>query len=67
MPTPDRVLPLVHHRRAHRKRRLTTYAMTRADAAERFPDAEPDLGTHEVRNLPEPGDVRSNTRPPTAT
>ena len=32
------------------KRRLTRYAMTRADAAERFPDAEPDLGTREVRS-----------------
>jgi len=49
------------------KRRLTTYAMTRADAAERYPDAEPDLGTREVRGLPEPGEVRRNTRPPTAT
>jgi len=41
--------------------------MTRADAAERFTDAEPELGTREVRNLPEPGEVRRNTRPPTAT
>jgi len=46
------------------KRRLTTYAMTRADAVERFPDAEPDLGTREVRDLPEPGEMRGNTRPP---
>ena len=49
------------------KRLLTRYAMTRADAAERYPDAEPALDTREVRDLPEPGKVRSNTRPPTAT
>ena len=46
------------------KRRLTRYAMTRAEAAERFPDAEPDLRTREVRNLPEPGEAHGNTRPP---
>jgi len=46
------------------KRRLTRYAMTRAEAAERYPDAEPDLRTREVRNLPEPGEARGNTRPP---
>jgi hypothetical protein len=50
-----------------RKRRLTPYAMTRAEAAERFPDAEPDLRTREVRNLPEPGEMRGNTRPPAET
>jgi hypothetical protein len=27
--------------------------MTRDQAAERYPEAEPDLGTVEVRNLPE--------------
>jgi hypothetical protein len=46
------------------KLRLTTYRMTREQAAERFPGAEPDLRTLEVRNLPEPGDeMPSNTRP----
>jgi hypothetical protein len=45
------------------KRRLTRYAMTREQAAERFPDAEPDLRTREVRILPEPGEARGNTRP----
>jgi hypothetical protein len=45
------------------KRRLTTYAMTRKHAAERFPDAEPDLRTREVRNLPDRGEAADNTRP----
>jgi hypothetical protein len=46
------------------KLRLTTYRMTREQAEERFPGAEPDLRTLEVRNLPEPGDdMPSNTRP----
>jgi len=48
------------------KRRLTSYAMTRADAAERFQDAEPDLGTREIRDFPEPGERRGNTRPPSS-
>ena len=47
------------------KRRLTRYAMTRADAAERYPGAEPDLRTREVRDLPEPGELHGNTRAPT--
>ena len=46
------------------KRRLTSYAMTRQQAAERFAGAEPDLQTREVRNLPEPGELHGNTRPP---
>ena len=47
------------------KRRLTRYAMTRAVAAERFPEgAEPDLRTREVRMLDEPGELHGNTRPP---
>ena len=47
------------------KRRLTRFAMTRAQAAERFPEgAEPDLRTREVRDLPEPGEVLCNTKPP---
>jgi hypothetical protein len=46
------------------KLRLTTYRMTREQAAERFPSAEPDLRTLEVRNLPDSGDeLSSNTRP----
>ena len=44
------------------KRRLTTYKLTRADAARAFPGAEPDLETREVRDLLVP-DSRSNTRP----
>jgi hypothetical protein len=32
-----------------------------------FPGRRADLGTREVRELPEPGEVRSNTRPPAAT
>ena len=46
------------------KRRRTTYKMQRADAEERFPGAEPDLQTREVRNLPEPGELYGNTRAP---
>jgi hypothetical protein len=34
-----------------RKRRLTTYKLTRAEAAERFPGAEPDMQSLEVRQL----------------
>jgi hypothetical protein len=37
-------------------RKRTTYRMTREDAEERFPGAEPDLDTLEVRNLPESPD-----------
>jgi hypothetical protein len=48
------------------KRRLTRYAMTRADAPQRYPDAEPDLRTREVRDLPEPGELHGTTRAPTA-
>jgi hypothetical protein len=46
------------------KRRLTRFAMTRAQAAERYADAEPDLRTREVRDLPEPGEVHGNSKPP---
>jgi hypothetical protein len=46
------------------KRRRTPYARTREQAAERFPDAEPDLHTLEVRNLPENDDeVLRSTHP----
>jgi hypothetical protein len=38
------------------KKRLTAYRMTREQAAERFPGAEPDLRTLEVRSLPETPD-----------
>jgi hypothetical protein len=34
----------------------TTYRMTREDAEQRFPGAEPDPLTREVRNLPESPD-----------
>jgi hypothetical protein len=46
------------------KRRRTTYKMNRADAAERFPGAEPDLQSREVRHLYEPGEAPANTKPP---
>jgi len=47
------------------KRRLTRYAMTRGEAAERFPEgAEPDLRTREVRMLDEPGELHGNTKAP---
>ena len=47
------------------KRRLTTYKMTRAEAAERYADAEPDLQTREVRTSPPKGEMHGNSRPPT--
>ena len=34
--------------------------------AEGYPGAEPNLHTREVRNLPEPGEMRANTKPPDA-
>jgi hypothetical protein len=48
------------------KRRLTRYAMTRDQAAERYPGAEPDLQTREVREVREPGEEQGNWRPPAA-
>ena len=45
------------------KRRLTTYAMTREQAAERFPGAEPDERTRAVRNLPETPEEAMQRRP----
>lgn len=46
------------------KRRRTTYAMTRETALERYPDAEPDPATREVRTRYEPGEAPANTKPP---
>ena len=48
------------------KRRRTTYKMSRAVAAERYPDAEPDLQSREVIDLPAPGEALGNSRPPDA-
>ena len=45
------------------KRRLTTYMLTRAQAADRYPGAEPDLQTREVRHLPECGELHGNSPP----
>jgi len=44
-------------------RRLTTYALTRADAERAFPGAEPDLQTREVRDLSNPDRLPANSRP----
>jgi hypothetical protein len=44
------------------ERRLTTYALTRADAARAFPGAEPDLQTRELRYLHEPNQAPANSR-----
>jgi hypothetical protein len=44
------------------ERRLTTYALSRADAARAFPGAEPDLQTRELRYLDEPGEPAANSR-----
>ena len=46
-----------------RKRRKTTFMLTRADAERAFPGAEPDLQSREVRNLPDPGQAPANSRP----
>jgi hypothetical protein len=46
------------------KRRRTTYKLTREQAARQWADAEPDLQSREVRNLPDPGEDVGNTRPP---
>jgi len=46
------------------KRRRTTYKLTRAEEAQRFTDAEPDLQSREVRDLPDPGEIPANSRPP---
>ena len=40
--------------------------MTRPDAAERYPGAEPDLGTRELRDVREPGEEQGERRPPAA-
>jgi len=44
------------------KRGLTTYKLTRADAARAFPGAEPDLQTRELRDLHEPGEPLTHSR-----
>ena len=46
-----------------RKRRLTAYQLTRADAERAFPGAEPDLQTREVRDLPNPDRLPASSRP----
>ena len=40
------------------RRRKTTYRMTREDALQRFPGAEPVPGTVEIRNLPDTDDEK---------
>jgi hypothetical protein len=49
------------------KRQRTTYKLKRADAERQFPGAEPDLQSREVQHLPEAGEMRGNSRPPTKT
>jgi hypothetical protein len=49
-----------------RQRRLTTYKLKRGEAASRFPGAEPDLQSREVRQLPDKGEIYGNSRPPTS-
>ena len=44
------------------ERRLTTYALTRADAARAFPGAEPDVQTRRLRHLHEPDEAPANSR-----
>ena len=45
------------------ERRLTRFELTRADARARFPGAEPDLQTREVRNPPDEGGIPADSRP----
>ena len=46
------------------KRRRTSYRMTRTDALERFPGAEPVAGSMEIRDLPESYGKQHHGRPP---
>ena len=43
--------------------RLTTYKLSRADAARAFPGAEPDPETRELREIRDPHAVPLNSRP----
>jgi len=45
------------------KRRLTTYKLSRADAARAFPGADPHLQSSEIRNLPGPRESTGNAGP----
>jgi hypothetical protein len=45
------------------KRRLTTYKLSRVEAAKAFPKAHPDLHSSEIRNLPGPRESTGNTGP----
>jgi hypothetical protein len=45
------------------ERRLTAYKLSRANAQKAFPGAEPDLGTRELRHVPDPGNEPTNSRP----
>lgn len=45
------------------KGRMTTYKLTRAEAAVRYVGAQPDLQSREVRHLPAPGEAPANSRP----
>jgi hypothetical protein len=45
------------------KRSLSSYLLTRADAARAFPGAEPDVRTREIRDLPDAGQLPATSRP----
>ena len=45
------------------KRERTTYKLTRKDAEQAFPGAEPDLQSREVRDLSDPGRAPPSSRP----
>ena len=45
------------------KRERTTYKLTRKDAEQAFPGAEPDPGSRELRHLDDPGEAPPNSRP----
>lgn len=40
----------------NKKPRLSRWKMSRQEAEKRYPGAEPDLSTREVRDCPEPGE-----------
>jgi len=44
------------------ERNLSSYLLTRADAARAFPGAEPDVRTREVRDLPSEGQLPASSR-----
>jgi len=45
------------------ERSLSTYLLTRVDAARAFPGAEPHVATREIRDVPDAGEMLPTSRP----